>query len=103
MPAGLIAEHGVVSPAVACAMAEGARERAGVEMALATTGTAGPAPLVQPGRGPTPPGRVYVALATLEAPTRVLSLRLPHPRAMVQRMAAVRALDLTRRALAAPR
>jgi len=99
VPAGLIAEHGVVSPAVAVAMAEGARERAGVEMAVATTGTAGPDPLRQPGHEPVPAGRVHVALAAAGEATQVLTLSLPHPREMVQRMAAVRALDLARRAL----
>jgi len=99
VPASLIAEHGVVSAQVARAMAEGAQARAGVEAALATTGTAGPDPLLQAGREPVPPGRVHLALACVGRETEVLDLTLPHPREMVQRLAAVRALDRLRRAL----
>ncbi len=99
VPEALLAEHGVVSAPVAAAMAQGARARAGVHAALATTGTAGPDPLVEAGREPVPPGRVYVALALQGQPTQGLELTLPHPREMVQRLAAVRALDLLRRAL----
>jgi len=42
--AGLIAEHGIVSESVALAMAEGARELFGADIAVATTGVAGPEP-----------------------------------------------------------
>ena len=96
---GLVAAHGVVSGVVARAMAEGARARAGTDAALATTGTAGPDPLLEPGRAPVPPGRVHVALAMAGRETADLTLTLPHPRELVQRFAAVRALDLLRRAL----
>jgi len=96
----LIDEFGVVSAAVAGAMAEGARAEAGVETALATTGTAGPGPLRAPGREPVPPGRVYVALALEGRETEVLELMLPAERELAQRFAAVCALDVLRRRLA---
>lgn len=42
VPASLLGAHGAVSEAVVRAMAEGALRRAGVEVALATSGIAGP-------------------------------------------------------------
>ena len=98
--AALIEAEGVVSEAVARAMAEAALVRAEADVALATTGTAGPDPLEQPGHEPVPPGRVYVALAVRERATRVLTLDLVFARTLVQRHATIRALDVLRRALA---
>ena len=98
--AALVAEAGGVSEPVARAMAEAARARAGTHAALATTGTAGPEPLHQEGHPPVPPGTVFVALACEGRETECLRLALPLGRRLTQRHAAVRALDLLRRALA---
>jgi len=57
VPSPLLAAHGPVDPAVAAALAAGARERCGADWAAATTGVAGPDP--QAGQ---PVGRVYIAV-----------------------------------------
>jgi nicotinamide-nucleotide amidase len=62
--AGLIAEHGAVSEAVACAMLLGTLQRAPVQLAVAVTGIAGPGGAV-PGK---PVGTVWLAWGTTEAP-----------------------------------
>lgn len=59
VPPELIARHGAVSEEVARAMAEGARARSGADLAISTTGIAGPG-----GSDWKPEGRVCFALAT---------------------------------------
>lgn len=93
VPEALVAAHGVVSAEVACAMAEGARSAGGSDVAVATTGVAGPGPDATG----TPEGTVFVGLAGRRG---VAARRLPLgglSRDAVVRRAAVAALDAIRR------
>jgi nicotinamide-nucleotide amidase len=82
--------HGAVSEATARAMAIGACARLGTDLALATTGIAGPG-----GATPEKPvGLVYVALGTARGETAVRRLTLPGDREDVRRRSTLSALDL---------
>jgi nicotinamide-nucleotide amidase len=62
VPEALLRDCGAVSAPVAAAMAEGARERFGSDLAVATTGISGPGG----GTGDKPVGLVFVAIASAE-------------------------------------
>lgn len=98
VPEALVAAHGVVSAEVACAMAEGARRAGASDLAVATTGVAGPGPDATG----TPEGTVWIGLA---GPRGVVATRPAlHglSRDAVVRRAAVAALDAVRRDLSGP-
>lgn len=84
VPPALIAAHGAVSEEVARAMAEGAQRGAGVEIAIAVTGIAGPGG----GTAAKPVGLVWFGLATPEG-LRTEAQVFPGDRTAV-RMATVR-------------
>ncbi len=89
---GAVLGGGVVTEEVALAMAEGARARLGVDVAVAVTGSAGPTEQEQP------VGTMVVAVATPEG-VRVRTLRLPGDRERVRTYASTAALHLMRLAL----
>ncbi len=89
----LISEKGVISAQVASAMAVNARQIFGSDLALATTGLAGP-----DGDGVNPVGTVYVALAA-ENEVFVSCLNSGFGRRRVRTMASSFALDMARRYL----
>ena len=95
VPSELIEQHGAVSPEVAAAMASGARERLGADVAVADTGVAGPGG----GTKEKPVGLVYVAAETPDA-SRVHDFNYPADRQAVRSRAAVAGLHLVRRLLA---
>lgn len=90
----LLAEKGAVCAEVAKAMAEGARAVFGSDLAVSTTGVAGPD---SDERG-NPVGLVYVALATPSG-TTCRELHLGQSRDRVRTTAAHHAFDLARRYL----
>ena len=94
VPQALLDQYGAVSPQVAEAMARGARRVLGCDLAVSTTGVAGPDP---DDRG-NPVGLVYVALAGAEF-CHVQELHLGRGCAMVRSRASLHALDLVRRYL----
>lgn len=96
VPKALLAEHGAVSAQVAAAMAEGARRRAGVDVALAVTGIAGPGG----GTEDKPVGLVYIAVSSPSG-TTTKTLRLLGDRTFIREISATHVLDLLRRTIAA--
>ena len=93
VPAALIAEHGVISGEVAREMAVHAREVFGADLAVATTGLAGP-----DGDGKNPVGTLFVALAT-DKDVYVSHISSGMGRARVRILGSSCALDMTRRYL----
>jgi nicotinamide-nucleotide amidase len=94
VPAQLIAAHGAVSGEVAEAMARGARERSGADLAVSVTGIAGPAG----GTAEKPVGLVYIGLATANSLSH-RKLQFPGDRHLVRWRASQAALELLRRQL----
>ena len=97
VPADLLAAHGAVSAEVAAAMAHGARERLGVDVAVSVTGVAGPG-------GGTPEKPVGLVFFHVAGPTGETALRfeLPGDREWIRARSAVVALHLVRRLLGTP-
>lgn len=88
VPRATIEAHGAVSEETARAMAEGAREKTGADIAVAITGIAGP----DGGTETKPVGTVYFAVATASG-TRVVRRQIAFgDRVQIQTMAAFAAL-----------
>ncbi|MBM3497363.1 MAG: nicotinamide-nucleotide amidohydrolase family protein, partial [Armatimonadetes bacterium] len=90
--AALIKAHGAVSEPVARAMAQGCRERAGTDYAIAVTGIAGPGG-ERPGK---PVGLVYIAVAD-EAGVEVVEQTWPGTRSQFKARVSQFALNMARK------
>ena len=86
-------QYGAVSEQTAREMAQGLRERSGADIAVSTTGIAGPTG----GTKDKPVGLVYVGCADAHG-VRVEKLTLTGSRERIRNLAALRALDMIRRA-----
>jgi nicotinamide-nucleotide amidase len=95
VPADLLKKHGAVSDEVARALAEGALQASGADVAVAVTGIAGPGG----GSAEKPVGLVYFALAARGSATKTVRETLSRDRETFKYMASQIALDLLRRAL----
>jgi len=95
VPEALLMEHGAVSEPVARALAEGARERFGADLAVSTTGISGPGG----GTAEKPVGLVYVALARAGVETHADRFVFPLDRARHRMLTTRVALDWVRRSL----
>jgi len=89
-----VAEHGAVSPETAAAMARGARERLGADVAVAVTGIAGPGG----GTAEKPVGLVCLH-ASGPGGERAVEFSFPGDRDSIRRRSTVAALHLVRRLL----
>jgi nicotinamide-nucleotide amidase len=94
VPGEVLERHGAVSAETAAAMAAGARERLGADLAVAVTGIAGPGG----GSQEKPVGLVYLH-AESPAGSRSADFVFPGDRDGIRRRAAVTALHLVRRLL----
>jgi len=94
IPEERIKKAGVVSEETAVMMADALLKLSGSYYALATTGVAGPGP-----SGGVKQGTVFIALASQGAPVSCVKCLFPGDRLAVKKRAAVRALDMLRRAL----
>jgi nicotinamide-nucleotide amidase len=94
VPVEFLEEHGAVSAEVAEAMAHGARERLGVDVAVAVTGVAGP----DGGTAEKPVGLVFAHAAGPDG-GRGVRTELPGDREMIRGRATAASLHLVRRLL----
>ena len=99
VPAELIDELGAVSEPVAGAMAEGALRVLGADVAVSTSGIAGPGG----GTPEKPVGTVCFGVAIAGHPTTTRTLRFPGDRDSVRTLSTTAALHLVLRALEATR
>ena len=90
----LLDQYGAVSEPVARAMAEGARKVLGCDLAISTTGVAGP----DPDERGNPVGLVFIGLATPDG-TWVRKVNLSMGRQRIRHIAASHGFDLARRYL----
>ncbi|MDX6427466.1 MAG: nicotinamide-nucleotide amidase [Gaiellaceae bacterium] len=97
VPEDVLREHGAVSAETAAAMARGARERLGAEIAVSVTGVAGP----DGGTEEKPVGLVFLH-ASGPMGEQQLRFDFPGDRATIRGRAAVAALHLVRRLVADP-
>ncbi|MEE2059109.1 competence/damage-inducible protein A [Rhodococcus artemisiae] len=88
VPAELITAHGAVSEQVAAAMAEGARRRLKADVAVSTTGIAGP----DGGTEAKPVGTVCFGVALDGRPTYTVTRRFPGDREQVRTLTTTAAL-----------
>jgi nicotinamide-nucleotide amidase len=97
VPAALIERHGAVSPEVATALADGARERFGADVGIGITGIAGPG-------GGTPEKPVGTVCLSVAAGSERLdrTVVLPGDRATVRERTTTVAMHLLRRLLEPP-
>lgn len=87
VPAALIGAKGVVSAQVAQAMAEGTRQRLGVDIAVSATGMASPGESWEP-----PAGTVFVGISSPKG-SRAIPLKLSGSRAEVRQQTVKAALE----------
>jgi nicotinamide-nucleotide amidase len=95
VPAETLERAGAVSEETAVAMARGARERFGTDVAIATTGVAGP----DGGTPEKPVGLVWFALATADGEVETRRFTYPGNRTDIRERATVGALGLMWRKL----
>ncbi|WP_328811385.1 competence/damage-inducible protein A [Rhodococcus sp. NBC_00294] len=95
VPAAMIEEHGAVSEPVAARMAEGALHRVGADVAVSTSGVAGPGG----GTESKPVGTVCFGIAVTGRPTVTRTLRLPGDRASVRALSVTVAMHMLADAL----
>jgi nicotinamide-nucleotide amidase len=95
VPRELIERHGAVSPEVAAAMARGALERFGADVACGVTGIAGPGG----GTEAKPVGYVCICIELADGTRLARDPVLPGGRADIRDRSVVVALHMLRRAL----